>query len=133
MSCSFHIYLGVVNDLHFDEGGFVSIIGKEKAKAWAVKACPLSVGYHGTVIEGPSCQALLKKSGYLMYPKFQSDLPNPLLIVPIAQTFIAFEKLVSACFGMGKLKCDVTQLLDNFIVRYMALESSVNTQGLYIV
>jgi hypothetical protein len=48
----------------------LSIIGKEKAKAWAVKACPLSVGYHGTVIEGPSCQALLKKSGYLMYPKF---------------------------------------------------------------
>lgn len=122
---SLHIYLGVVNHLYFDEGGLVSIIGKEKAKAWAVKAGAVSVGYHGTVFEGPSCQALLKKSGYLMSPEFQSDLPNPLLIVPIAQTFIAFEKLVSACFGMGKLKGDVTQLLDNFIVRYMALESSV--------
>ena len=120
-----HEYLGIVNHLYFDDGGLQSIVGEEKAKEFAVKAGAVSVGYHGRVFEGPSCRALLKKSEYLMSSEFQSGLPNPILVVPIAQTFIAFEKLVTACFGMGKLKGDVSKLLENFIVQFMALESSV--------
>ena len=120
-----HLLLGFLNHLFWDKYGLVYTIGRDKAMKWAIKANAVSVGYHGEVFEGPACRRLLKAADYLLSSEFLSDIPNPLLVIPLATTFQAMNKLVESCFGVGKVKGDVAQLLENLIVHYMALDSSV--------
>ena len=121
--------LGLVNHLFGDKHGLVDTIGLEKAMAWAVKANAVSVGYHGEVFEGPACRRLLKKADFLLSPEFLNGIPNPLSLIPLATTFQAVNKLVTACFGVGKVKCDITKLLENLVIHYMAIESSVTLKA----
>ena len=75
--------------------------------------------------EGPVCRKLLKSSDFLQSAEFLKDLENPLTIVPLSSTFLAFNKLVHACFGANQLQKDLDKLLDNFVKSYKALNSSV--------
>lgn len=124
-----HLMEGVTNHTFYGKNGLVDVVGREKAMEWAVKTKVVSVGYHGEKFEGPECRKLLKNSDYLLSPAFLDGVKNPLSVIPLARTFQTFNKLVESCFGSGKLKGNVSDLLDQFIMAYRSTNLTVTLKA----
>ena len=121
-----HCLTGFVNHTFFD--GLVKLIGRELAMKWPLSLNLVSKGYHGEVFEGNAARKLLRTSDKLLDPMLMVGVP-PLALIPYVSAYKAMDKLVSSCFGTGKVTGDIPRLVDDLITKYLALDISITLKA----
>lgn len=113
-----HLLLGVVNTV-FE--GLVRVWGLENAISWAVAVGVSRESYHGNTFEGGPCRTLIKPKNIA---KLQAMAPP--FIQPVCDALLAFDRVVTECFGMKyDSSVDHAALCEDFKQKYLEAGSDL--------